>query len=127
MTMPNPGVWFEIYVDDITRARNFYETLLGVTLEQIPSPKDGTTRMLAFANDHNATGIGGALVKDQTRRPSAEGSLIYLSCDNVAETAALAGEMGAPVYVHEQSIGAWGFIAIIGDSEGNVIGLHAER
>jgi len=127
MTMPNPGVWFEIYVDDIARARNFYETLLGVTLEQIPSPKDGTTRMLAFANDHNATGIGGALVKDQTRRPSAEGSLIYLSCDNVAETAALAGEMGAPVYVHEQSIGACGFIAIIGDSEGNVIGLHAER
>ena len=24
---PNPVVWFEIYVSDLQRARNFYETL----------------------------------------------------------------------------------------------------
>ena len=28
----NPVVWFEIYVDDMERARAFYETVLAVTL-----------------------------------------------------------------------------------------------
>ncbi|MEC7616370.1 MAG: hypothetical protein VX556_06220 [Pseudomonadota bacterium] len=32
---------------------------------------------------------------------------------------------GSKVYVEKQSIGEMGFIAIVGDSEGNSIGLHS--
>ena len=31
----NPVGWFEIYVQDMPRARAFYEAVLGVTLEQL--------------------------------------------------------------------------------------------
>ena len=32
----NPVGWFEIYVDDMERAKKFYETVLGVKLEKLP-------------------------------------------------------------------------------------------
>ena len=36
--MGNPVGWFEIYVADMARARRFYETMLGVTLERLDNP-----------------------------------------------------------------------------------------
>ena len=36
--MGNPVGWFEIYVDDMARARAFYEAMLGVTLTPLESP-----------------------------------------------------------------------------------------
>lgn len=36
--MFNPVNWFEIYFDDMARARRFYETGLGRSLTQVPSP-----------------------------------------------------------------------------------------
>ena len=59
------------------------------------------------------------------RRPNQEGSLVYFACDDVAGAVTRATDLGAEVFVPKQSIGEWGFIAIVGDSEGNVIGLHA--
>ena len=38
---------------------------------------------------------------------------------------ARAGARGSNIYVEKQSIGEMGFIAIVGDSEGNSIGLHS--
>ena len=32
---PNPIVWFEIYVQDMARARRFYETVFQCTLEPL--------------------------------------------------------------------------------------------
>lgn len=34
----NPVVWFEIYVQDMNRARAFYEAVFGVRLEKLESP-----------------------------------------------------------------------------------------
>ena len=34
----NPVRWFEIYVQDMARARKFYETVLGVQLEKLEGP-----------------------------------------------------------------------------------------
>ena len=36
--MNNPVIWFEIYVENMPRARAFYERVLGVTLEKLNSP-----------------------------------------------------------------------------------------
>ena len=34
----NPVVWFELYVQDMARARAFYETVLGATLSKLDDP-----------------------------------------------------------------------------------------
>ncbi|MGZ5238109.1 MAG: VOC family protein, partial [Caldimonas sp.] len=36
--MNNPVGWFEIYVQDMARAKAFYEATLGVTLSKLDSP-----------------------------------------------------------------------------------------
>jgi predicted enzyme related to lactoylglutathione lyase len=41
MSNKKPIVWFEIYVDDMENTK-FYETILDVTLEELPNPP--TTR-----------------------------------------------------------------------------------
>ena len=33
--MNNPVIWFEIYVENLPRARAFYESVLGITLENL--------------------------------------------------------------------------------------------
>ena len=34
----NPIVWFEIYVQDMERAKSFYEAVLAIKLEKMPAP-----------------------------------------------------------------------------------------
>jgi hypothetical protein len=52
--------WFEIYVQDMPRARAFYETVFDVRLEKLEGP-DG--EMLAFQMVPDQPGCGGTIVK----------------------------------------------------------------
>ena len=39
--MPNnPVAWFEIYVDEMDRAKKFYESVLDFSLEKLDDPTD---------------------------------------------------------------------------------------
>lgn len=120
----NPMPWFEIYVEDMKRARAFYEGLLDVelSLEDMPG---GDMEMYLFPGEMELPGAGGALIKHPLRKPNEQGHLLYFSVADCAETAQWAIEAGGPVFVEKQSIGEHGFIAIIGDSEGNAVGLHS--
>ncbi len=44
----NPVCWFEIYVQEMDRAKKFYETVLGTELTKLESPMP-EIEMLAFA------------------------------------------------------------------------------
>ena len=46
----NPVVWFEIYVDDLDRAKKFYETVFQLELNEMPMPAsaDDSMKMLFF-------------------------------------------------------------------------------
>lgn len=123
-TLVNPVGWFEIYVADMYRAKTFYESVFKRTLIEIPAPQAGMSMMI-FANDIQASGATGALVKHPMRQPSNEGTLVYFSCEDCATESALATQHGGMVFKEKFNIGANGFIAIIGDSEGNAIGLHS--
>ena len=50
----NPVVWFEIYVQDMDRAKRFYETVLGTTLTKLPS---GVSAGLAMGLAFMTTGV----------------------------------------------------------------------
>lgn len=58
----NPVAWFEIYVQDMDRARRFYETVLQTSLRQLNAPFPGI-ELWAFPGDQPGYGTSGALVK----------------------------------------------------------------
>ncbi|QKT03518.1 VOC family protein [Ectothiorhodospiraceae bacterium 2226] len=124
MRTANPVIWFEIYVDDMARAKTFYQHMLGVELEKLDSP-DADMEMWAFPMQENGTGAAGALSKMDGVRPGGGGTLIYFSCEDCAVEARRAAEHGGRIVQDKFAIGPYGHIAIVNDTEGNIIGLHS--
>lgn len=125
----NPVVWFEIYVQDMERAKAFYEAVFEVKLESLQSPTaDTDMEMWSFPSDGDSSnstyGACGALVKMSGVPSGAGGTLVYFSCVDCAVEAARAVESGGTLFREKMSIGEYGYIALVLDTEGNMIGLH---
>ena len=119
----NPVVWFEIYVDDLTRATQFYEAVLGVKLEELPSPMEHL-KMMAFPMSMEAEGASGALCKMEGVTPGGGSTLVYFSCKDCGVEAGRIAAAGGRLHMPKTSIGQYGAIAIGVDTEGNMFGLH---
>ncbi|MGD0502547.1 MAG: VOC family protein [Steroidobacteraceae bacterium] len=122
--MRNSVSWFEIYVQDLARARTFYEATLGVKLSKLDSPG---MEMLAFPMERGAAGASGALVKMPGFESGSNSVLVYFICDDCAHEAAKAVKAGGGIHKEKTSIGQYGFIAHIIDTEGNMVGLHSMK
>jgi uncharacterized protein len=119
----NPVGWFEIYVEDMPRAKAFYETVFATTLENLPSPG---IEMWTFGIGEGY-GAPGALVKMDGCTPRGNGTIVYFSCEDCATEEARVTPAGGAVFKTKFSIGQYGFIALVTDTEGNVIGLHSMK
>lgn len=124
----NPVVWFEIYVQDMPRARAFYERVLGVQLAelQVPDQDEPTLEMWAFPAADGVPGAGGALAR-MAGVPSGGGTMVYFGCEDCATEAARIEPAGGKLMKAKFPIGPYGFIAIGFDPDGNCIGLHSMR
>lgn len=120
----NPVGWFEIYVNDMERAVKFYEAVFQIQLSRLDAPKEGLM-MYAFPMTMDGYGAAGALAKMEGVSAGPGSVLIYFSCDDCADQAARAAENGGSVIHEKFAIGEHGFIAMVNDSEGNIIGLHS--
>jgi uncharacterized protein len=121
---PNPITWCEIYVQDMDRAKQFYESVFEVTLEKLESPADTDIDMWAFPMSMEAVGASGALVKMDGVKSGGSGTIPYFHCDEVAVESERVVEAGGQIHKPKWSIGQYGFIALVLDTEGNMIGLH---
>ena len=120
----NPVVWFEIYVQDMDRARKFYESVFKFKLERLPGTE---LEMWAFPSDMNGGyGVGGTLVKMQGV-PSGGSTLVYFRCEDCAVEEGLAAKAGGRIDKKKFSIGQYGFISLVVDTEGNMIGLQSMK
>lgn len=119
----NPVIWFELYVDDMARARAFYEAVFEVTLE---SMGDTGMEYYAFPMQNDQVGAGGALAKMEGMAPGGGGTLIYFHCDDCAVEESRVAGAGGTVIKPKMSIGAYGFMSLVLDTEGNTIGLHSQ-
>ena len=81
--------------------------------------------MWIFPHDTEKTGATGALVRHEMRPHNLHGTLVYFSVPDCMERQSWAEAKNRSVYFPKTDIGEHGFIAIIGDSEGNSIGLHS--
>lgn len=118
----NPVIWFEIYVQDMAHARRFYESVLGVTLQQIGGPD---MDMWAFAMEQGQDGAGGALVRMEGVPSGGNSTLVYFACQDCAVEEARVVPAGGQVHRPKLSIGEYGFITLALDTEGNMFGLHS--
>ena len=118
--------WFEIYVQDLARARAFYETVLGIALETLKMPDDTDgLEMLAFPGDMARYGANGALCRMPGVPSGPGGTLVYFACEDCAVQAGRVAAAGGSVHRDKMSIGEYGFIALAVDTEGNMFGLHS--
>ena len=127
----NPVGWFEIYVQDMDRAKAFYETMLGIELARLSPPEPGQQPtpqgfdMWSFPMQQERYGAPGALVRMPGMEPGGNGVLVYFTCADCAVEAGRVPGAGGTVVKPKFSIGQYGNIAIVTDSEGNMIGLHS--
>ena len=120
----NPVRWFEIYVQDMPRAKRFYEGMLGLKLERLGSPE---IEMQAFGMDPGKSGTGGALVKAPGVPSGRSSTLVYFACEDCAVEESRAETYGGKVQRPKMSIGEYGFISLVLDPDDNLVGLHSMK
>jgi len=124
MVKKNPINWFEIPVKNLERATAFYGKLLACDL----SIQDfGGLKMAWFPMTQDAPGATGSLVQHESYIPSYEGSMVYFSVDDIDKTLEVAAENGGKILNPKNSIGEFGFVAHLEDTEGNRIALHSNQ
>lgn len=121
-TKVNAVNWFEIPVEDIGRAKKFYEKVFGVelTLNEM-----GSWSMAWFPMTQGAPGAAGTLMKAETYEPSHAGTVVYFSVDDIEETLRRINANGGKTLLPKTGIGEYGFIAHFEDTEGNRLALHS--
>lgn len=123
--LPNAVGWFELHVSDLKRAKAFYQAVFQRPMEDLALEPGSHRQMCAFATNPTATGASGALVKNTEVGPGVGGTLVYFSCVDCAVEATRAQAYGGKLQQAKTAIGAYGFIAMVQDTEGNTIGLHS--
>ncbi|MGC4175270.1 VOC family protein [Demequina sp.] len=114
------ATWFEIPVTDMDRAVAFYEAILEASLTRMTVG----TEVATLPSDDD--GVGGALSLDG-RKPSQEGSLVYLSVEDISAVLARVPGAGGEVVLERTEIGNdYGFYGYLIDSEGNKVGLFED-
>lgn len=126
---PNPVVWFEIYVQDMERARKFYETVFRCQLEPMAAPEGEASglQMLGFPMTMEAPGAGGMLVQmADCPRPCSTAQSVHAKYTRVpGPPAGRVEAAGGKVFKPKFAIGPYGHCALVIDTEGNTIGLHS--
>lgn len=129
MTQSNAVVWFDIYVEDMDRAVDFYQTVLGYKLTEMGDPT-GESQMMGFPSDESSPsryGALGALTKLEGVRPSRGGTLVYFGSEDCAVEESRVVEAGGAVIRPKFSIGEFGWVTVCQDSEGNMFGLNSKK
>lgn len=117
--------WFEISVSDISRAKKFYETIFGISMDtQNMMGMD----MAFFPGDPGNGKVSGALVQGQMHTPSTDGVKIYLNGNpDLSSALSKVEKAGGKILMPKTKISDdIGHMAFFNDTEGNVVALHSQ-
>lgn len=120
--------WFEIYVENMDRAQTFYEGVFQKKLDKMETPDSvQDLQMVGFPGNMETYGANGALVQMKEYGPSPSGTIVYFSCEDCSNESSRVEDLGGKIVKPKFSIGKYGNIALVQDSEGNMIGLHSMK
>lgn len=120
--------WFEIPVNNMQRAVEFYNNLFGFELEAKSFWETDEMAIFPTNFENYLPGAAGALYKGKDARPGHTGPILYFTspsgdCQNELDKAK---EMGANILTEKTKIPEdHGFFIILFDSEGNKIAVHS--
>lgn len=121
--MTNAINWFEIPAADFGRATKFYSEVLDAELQTM---KMGDIDMAFFPSNDN--GVGGAITFGDNKKPTSEGSIVYLNGgEDLSTPLARIENAGGKIVAPKTDIGENGFFAIFADTEGNHVALHSMK
>jgi len=131
MSKFNPVGWFEIYVQDMPRAQKFYETVLGLTLTDLPSPIGDDFQMKTFTppneNAMERGGATGAICRMEGMPSGGNSTLVYFMCEDSSVEEGRVEAAGGGIFKSKFPIGPHGFISLCTDPDGNMFGLHSMK
>jgi predicted enzyme related to lactoylglutathione lyase len=113
---------FEIPATDISRAVNFYQTILDIEIEKMEMPG---MEMGVFPYEGQM--VTGVIMKGEGYKPSADGVTIYLNGgDNLQTILDKVEKNGGKIIVPKTAhADGNGFFALFVDTEGNKLGLNS--
>lgn len=123
--LPRGGItWFELPITIVERALRFYEAVLA---EHLIDASANEEPMFLFPR-HGGE-VSGALTRREHLVPGACGALVYLRVEGTLQDArarcdAAGGTLLTPPMVIP---GVPGTFCVVRDTEGNHVGLHAQR
>jgi uncharacterized protein len=93
-----------------------------VKLERLDAPG---LEMWSFPTQRDQPGSTGALVRTEGVPSGGNSVMIYFASDECAVEEARAEQNGGRIFKRKMSIGDYGFISLVFDTEGNMIGVHS--
>jgi hypothetical protein len=70
--------WFEIPVENMPRAKHFYQVVFSMHMDETEKMN---RQMPMFPYQQGDGKVGGALVKNEWQKPSADGAVVYLNAN----------------------------------------------
>ena len=117
--------WFEIPATDIKRAKQFYEAIFGIQMEQ---QEMMNMKMAFFPYQPQSGKASGALCESDYHKPSMDGAIIYLNGNPDLKTVLdkIESAGGRVIMPKTQITPEIGYMAFFVDSEGNRLALHSQ-
>ena len=116
--------WFEIPVNDMSRAKAFYEAVFKVEVTEVDF---NGLKMGWFPDNNGAYGATGTLIQQDSYVPSQDGTLVYFMSENVQNELERVEGAGGQIYQAKTKISdEHGFMGAFIDSEGNRVALHSK-
>src|SRR5690606_27312899 len=102
----NPVCWFEIYVNDMQRAKKFYSQVLNMEITDAPKMEAmGNMQMAFFPWVENVTNSSGALVKMDGICSGMGGTMIYFQCEDCSVEESRVEAAGGKIHQPKMAIG----------------------
>ncbi|MBB6461812.1 VOC family protein [Flammeovirga kamogawensis] len=130
----NVITWFEIAVQNLDRAQQFYESILEISMIK---RVDGEEEAAFFPFDPKvpqakSNRVTGVLSQSKKNKPSTNGTMVYINANpNIQNVLHKVEKCGGKIELGKTKIETGskdvdaGYIAIIIDSEGNRVGLFS--
>ncbi len=112
--------WFELMTTDVARAKEFYGKLFGWNFSSMPMD-EGEAYEVVSHMDEQVAGI--MSMPSQVPENMPPMWVLYVTVNNVDETAQLAVDMGGAIVVPPTDIPQIGRFAVIADPQGGTINV----
>ena len=118
--------WFEIPVNDLARAKHFYQVVFSIHMEEMNM---SNVEMAMFPYTEGSGKASGALAKSDFHKPSMDGTLVYLNTnpDMTPFLERIEAEGGKILMGKTSITPEIGYMAFFEDTEGNRVALHSQE